>query len=311
MPSSATPPATRPRRSSPGPRPRRTFGGDFSWAHRAGSFNELLLEAGDVNRVEDFEEADAQAKMIVGFVNDVVSLAKLPPGVGIVVDHGVDALGASLAPSEEELVRDNNRAHAILENGLTASIVQGYADNGLIDLGGAEELGLVEDGRLVPYNELDGIARGRFEEWMNNDPDVSRVIREAIQEAKSVRAGTGAALLAAATLALGGCGGDDNDEALAACRTEAENAAQAAVLADAYRPRRARNPGRVLEEFFTPADRTRLFDAQGRMVPYRELPPRTRARFDEYRGNAAFSNDVRARLAAASEEVREAGYPGC
>ena len=159
------------------------FDGDFSWAHRAGSFNELLLEAGDVNRVEDFEEADAQAKMIVGFVNDVVSLAKLPPGVGIVVDHGVDALGASLAPSEEELVRDSNRAHAILENGLTASIVQGYADNGLIDLRGAEELGLVEDDRLVPYNELDGIARGRFEEWMNNDPDVSRVIREAIQEA--------------------------------------------------------------------------------------------------------------------------------
>ena len=83
--------------------------------------------------------------MIVGFVNDVVSLAKLPAGVGIVVDYGVDAVGASLAPSEEELVRDNNRAHAILENGLTASIVQGYAENGLIDLAGAEELGLVED----------------------------------------------------------------------------------------------------------------------------------------------------------------------
>ncbi len=159
------------------------FDGDFSWAHRAGSFNELLMEAGDVNRVEDFREADDQAKMITGFVNDLVSLAKLPPGVGIVVDHGVDAVGASLAPSEEELVRDNNRAHALLENGLTASIVQGYADNGFIDLGAAEELGLVEDGRLIPYNELDGIARGRYEEWMSNDPDVSRVIREAIQEA--------------------------------------------------------------------------------------------------------------------------------
>jgi hypothetical protein len=159
------------------------FTSEFSWAHRAGSFTELLREAGDVNRVDDFEEADEQAKMVVGFVNDVVSLAKLPPGVGIVVDHSVDALGASLAPSEEELVRDNNRAHAILENGLTASIVQGYAENGHIDLRGAEELGLVEDGRLVPYNELDGIARGRFEEWMNNDPEVSRVIREAIQEA--------------------------------------------------------------------------------------------------------------------------------
>lgn len=126
-----------------------------------------------------------------------------------------------------------------------------------------------------------------------------------------MRAGIAAALLAAATLALGGCGGDDNDEALAACRTEAENAAQAAVLADAYARGELGSQDEVLEEYFTPADRARLFDAQGRMVPYRELPPRTRARFDEYRGNAAFPNDVRARLAAADDEVREAGYPGC
>ena len=126
-----------------------------------------------------------------------------------------------------------------------------------------------------------------------------------------MRAGTGAALLAAATLALGGCGGDDNDEALAACRTEAENTAQAEVLADAFARGDLGSQDDVLEEYFTPADRDVLFDAQGRMVPYRELPPRTRARFDEYRGNAAFPNDVRARLAAADDEVREAGWPGC
>ena len=190
------------------------FGGDFSWAHRAGSFNELLMEAGDVNRVEDFQEADEQAKMIVGFVNDVVSLAKLPPGLGIVVDHGVDALGASLAPSEDELLRDNNRAHAILENGLTAAIVQGYADNGHIDLAGAEELGLVEDDRLVPYND----AR-RHRPRPLRGVDEQRPRREQHHPrgdagSESVRAGIAAALLAAATLALGGCGGDDDDEAL-------------------------------------------------------------------------------------------------
>jgi hypothetical protein len=126
-----------------------------------------------------------------------------------------------------------------------------------------------------------------------------------------VRGGAGAALLAAATLALGGCGGDDNDEATAACRVEAENAAQAEVLADAYDRGELGSQDDVLEEYFAPADRNRLFDEQGRMVPYRELEPRTRARFDEYRGNAAFPNDVRARLAAARDQVREEGYPGC
>jgi hypothetical protein len=126
-----------------------------------------------------------------------------------------------------------------------------------------------------------------------------------------VRAVAGAALLAAATLALGGCGGDDNDEATAACRAEAENAAQAEVLAEAYDRGELGSQEDVLEEFFTAADRDRLFDEQGRMVPYRELEPRTRARFDEYRGNAVFPDEVRSRLAAAREQVREDGYPGC
>jgi hypothetical protein len=157
--------------------------GDYSWAFRAGAFDHLLMEAGDVNRVDDFQEADARAKMVVGFVNDVVSLVKTPPLVGIGVDHAIDALGSSLGPSEDELLRDNNRAHAVIENGLTAAVVQGYADNGHIDLGGAEQRGLVENGRLIRYNELEGIPRGRFDEWMNNDPDVNRIIHEAMQDA--------------------------------------------------------------------------------------------------------------------------------
>ena len=126
-----------------------------------------------------------------------------------------------------------------------------------------------------------------------------------------MRAVAGAALLAAAALALGGCGGDDNGEASAACRTEAENAAQAEAIAAAYDRGELGSEDDVLEEYFTPADRDRLFDEQGRMVPYRELEPATRARFDEYRGNAAFPNEVRSRLAAAREQVQEDGYPGC
>jgi hypothetical protein len=159
------------------------FDSEFSWAHRAGAFTQMLMEAGDVNRTEDFQEADARAKMIVGFANDVVGLAKVPPLVDIAVDRGIDAIGSNLGPSEEELLRDNNRAEAVLENSVTAAIVQGYADNGHIDLSGAQERGLVEDGRLIRYNELDGIARARFHDWMNNDPDVDRVVREAVERA--------------------------------------------------------------------------------------------------------------------------------
>lgn len=158
--------------------------GDLSWALRAGRFDQLLMEAGDMNRLEDFEDAEAQQQMIAGFANDVVSLVKVHPAVGIAFDHAIDAVTAG--PSERELIRDNNRAHAVIENGLTAAIVQGYADNGLIDLSTADrEYRLVgSDGRLIRYNSLDDIERARFERWMSNDENVSPVVREALQEAR-------------------------------------------------------------------------------------------------------------------------------
>ena len=97
------------------------------------------MEAGDVNRLDDFKDAEAQQKMVVGFINDVTSLVRVHPLVGIGIDHAIDAATSGLGPSEEELVRDNNRAHALIENGLAAAIVQGYADNGHIDLSRAED----------------------------------------------------------------------------------------------------------------------------------------------------------------------------
>ena len=157
--------------------------GDYTWAASAGAFNDLLMEAGDVNRLDDFKDAEAQQKMVVGFINDVASLVRVHPAVGIGIDHAIDAATSGLGPSEEELVRDNNRAHALIENGLAASIVQGYAENGHIDLSRAEYLDLVEDGRLIGYNSLEGIPRARFEEWMASDPEVNRIVHEALQEA--------------------------------------------------------------------------------------------------------------------------------
>jgi hypothetical protein len=160
-----------------------TFHGDYSWAHRAGAFDKLLMEAGDVNRVDDFEHAKAQQQMVVGFVNDVVSLVKIPPVADIAVHHGIDAIASDFGPSEDELLRDNDRAHALIQNGLTAAVVQGYADNGHLDLSGAEQRHLVHGNQLARYNTLEGIPRGRFEDWMSNDPEVNRIIHEAMQDA--------------------------------------------------------------------------------------------------------------------------------
>ena len=118
-----------------------------------------------------------------------------------------------------------------------------------------------------------------------------------------------AALVLAAAVALAGCSGDEPaaEAQRANCRAQAENTAEAAVIANAYR--RGELTRKEVEAHFTPDDR--IFDEQGRMVPYRELEGLTRARFDEYRGNTPFPGRVRNELQDASRRVREAGYPGC
>lgn len=123
-----------------------------------------------------------------------------------------------------------------------------------------------------------------------------------------MRAAGVAALAAAATFALAGCGGRDDDEAAARCRAEALNAAQAAVIARAYARRELGTQAEV-QSHFTPEDR--LFDGQGQMLPYSELHGLTRGRFDDYRASEAIPGKVQHELADARERVRESGYPGC
>jgi hypothetical protein len=113
----------------------------------------------------------------------------------------------------------------------------------------------------------------------------------------------------AAAVALASCGGDDRaaEAQRANCQAQAENTAEAAVIAKAYR--RGDLTREEVEAHFAPDDR--IFDEQGRMVPYRELEGLTRARFDEYRGNGPFRGRVRNELQDANRRVREAGFPGC
>jgi hypothetical protein len=122
-----------------------------------------------------------------------------------------------------------------------------------------------------------------------------------------VRAAARAAVLLAA-LVLGACGGDDDGEARRACEAEARNAAQAAVIAEAFEQGKLGTRAEV-QAHFTPEDR--VFDEQGRMLPYGELEGLTRARFNSYRASSAIPGDVQGELAAARRRVEADGYPGC
>ena len=117
-----------------------------------------------------------------------------------------------------------------------------------------------------------------------------------------------AALVLAAAVAFAGCGDDRDAEAeRASCQAQARNTAEAAAIAQAYR--RGDLTRKEVEAHFAPDDR--IFDEQGRMVPYHELEGLTRARFDEFRGTAPFRDRVREQLQDADRRLRQAGYPGC
>ena len=115
------------------------------------------------------------------------------------------------------------------------------------------------------------------------------------------------ALLLAA-LTLPGCGGGDDSEGRANCEAEARNAAQAAVIAKAFRQGELGTRAEV-QAHFTQEDR--LFDERGRMLPYSELSGLTRARFNSYRSSGAIPGEVQSDLAAARQRVQDAGYPDC
>ena len=123
-----------------------------------------------------------------------------------------------------------------------------------------------------------------------------------------MRAAAGAALLAAAALLLSGCGDDTDERELARCKANVTNAAQAAVLAKAFERGDLGTQAQV-QSHFTPKDR--IFDDQGRMLPYSKLHGLTRGRFDEYRASEAIPGNVQSELAAARARAEDAGYPGC
>jgi hypothetical protein len=123
-----------------------------------------------------------------------------------------------------------------------------------------------------------------------------------------VRAIGRATLVAAVALALAACGGNDDSEATASCKAEAENAASAAVVAKAYERGELGTRAQVQAAF---ADGDRIFDAQGRMIPYRDLQGLTRAHFDDYMASDEIPGEVQHDMADAREAVREDGYPGC
>ena len=120
-----------------------------------------------------------------------------------------------------------------------------------------------------------------------------------------------AAVAALTLLQAAGCGGSDGpSEAYRNCQANEENIARADGLRLAFEQGRLGTQAEVSAEF--PGGGEQIFDDQGRMIPYVELPPLTRARFDEWSATDDYpSRKARLDMAAAETRVKQAGWPDC
>jgi hypothetical protein len=156
------------------------------WAYKAGAFDATVLNAADLQRLDDFNADDERHKLVAGFfkaaVNDVIAVenpiasAVLHTGVDATIDH------AFPGPDSTKLITDNANAKAFVTNSLHASIAAGYYENGHLH-GTQPPASIISGNSLISYGDARGDALWHYEQWLNGDPHVEQVSREALQEA--------------------------------------------------------------------------------------------------------------------------------
>jgi hypothetical protein len=130
-----------------------------------------------------------------------------------------------------------------------------------------------------------------------------------VRDSKRVRWAVAAVVAMLALFVSAGCGGGEDGEPSTQCKAETENAARAAVIAEAYEQGRIGTKAQVDAAF--PGDQS-LFDADGHMLQYSELKGIMAARFDEWVANGPYIHgEVQREAFAAQEQVREDGWPDC
>jgi hypothetical protein len=118
-----------------------------------------------------------------------------------------------------------------------------------------------------------------------------------------------AALVAAAVVLAAGCGGEENASARESCIAARENTAAAAALRRGYEQGLISRSKIERAPFFTRSDR--LFDENGKLIPYDRLEGKTQARFDRFMASSAIRGELRARIAAARARAGEEAADDC
>ena len=171
----------------------QTTGSSLDWAKQIGGFDGILMNANDLERVEDFDADSARHRAVFSFVNSVTgavqSLHPAGAAAGIVTGPVLTVLEDSTGPSLSELIEANGDAKEALTNQMHAAIVAGYYENGLLGGDGAPPDSILDDDRrLMNVRDEDDADRIRqFLLWMETNDQVDQVAGDAFERADQAR----------------------------------------------------------------------------------------------------------------------------
>jgi hypothetical protein len=170
--------------------------GKYAWTSQVGGFDSLLMNANDLDRLEDFDASNSRHKMVFSFVNSVTgavqSLHPAGAAAGIVTGPLISWADDATAPSISEVVDANQGARNALVNQMHAAIAAGYYENGHFDSpASAPPSSIVENGHLIDIRHIGSgpEAEAKMRQliaWLN-DEDVNKVAGEAWDRADQAR----------------------------------------------------------------------------------------------------------------------------
>ena len=149
--------------------------GPENWAYQIGSIDRLMLNANDLERLGDYEDAIARHERVFQIAGDVAGLLKVNPVAGLAIGQGIDFIGESWPGQPSESAVDDgaydDKQRMILANKTT--IAAGLYENGQIEVSDPDLRRVLVDpatGELRPFSELDTDGeRAAFEAWLESN----------------------------------------------------------------------------------------------------------------------------------------------
>jgi hypothetical protein len=170
--------------------------GKYAWTGQLGGFDSLLMNANDLDRLEDFDASNSKHKLVFSFVNSVTgaveSLHPAGAAVGIATGPLISWADDASAPPISDVVEANQGAKNALINQMHAAIAAGYYENGHFDSPeSAPPSSIAANGHLIDIRHIGtgDDAKDKMRQllaWLN-DEDVNKVAGEAWDRADQAR----------------------------------------------------------------------------------------------------------------------------